>query len=92
MQKSLSSIFLLCTSFLFAIAVLTGCSSGDKKIAGAGKDLPVYLGDNFSSHYSKLTQISKDNIDQLELARTYHTGDDAASGDQYVAFTLKSSK
>ena len=92
MQKSRSSIFLLCSSFLLVIPVLTGCSSGDKKLAGAGKDWPVYLGDNFSSHYSKLTQISKDNIDQLDLAWTYHTGDDAATGDQYVAFTLKSSK
>jgi glucose dehydrogenase len=74
MLKNLSAVFLFCTAFLFVIAVLTGCSSGDKKLAGAGKDWPVYLGGIFSSHYSKLSQISIDNIDQ------------------YVAFTLKSSK
>jgi len=64
MQKNLCSIFLICTAFLFVIAVLTVCCSGDKKSTGAGKDWPVYLGGIFSSHYSKLTQISTDNIDQ----------------------------
>ncbi len=76
MQKSRSSIFLLCTPFLLVIYVLTGCCSGDEKVTSAGKDWPVYLGDNSSSHYSSLTEINKDNISQLELAWIYHTGDD----------------
>ena len=78
MQKNLFSIFYLCTPFLFVISVLPGCSSNDKESAGAGKDWPVYLADNFSSHYSKLTEISKVNINRLELAWEYHTGDDVS--------------
>jgi glucose dehydrogenase len=74
MLKNLSAVLLFCTAFLFVISVFAGCCSNYNKSTGAGKDWPVYLGDNFSSHYSKLTQISIDNIDQ------------------YVAFTLKSSK
>jgi quinoprotein glucose dehydrogenase len=54
------------------------CSSHNKESAGAGKDWPVYLADNFSSHYSKLTGINRDNIDQLDLAWEYHTGDDVS--------------
>jgi len=35
----------------------------------------VYLGDNQSSHYSTLDQINRDNVNELEVAWTYHTGD-----------------
>ena len=38
-------------------------------------DWPVYLGDAGASHYSALTQISRDNVDRLEVAWTYRTGD-----------------
>ncbi|MEM1327248.1 MAG: pyrroloquinoline quinone-dependent dehydrogenase [Bacteroidota bacterium] len=34
-----------------------------------------YLGDKESSHYSPLTQINKDNVQQLELLWTYDAGD-----------------
>jgi quinoprotein glucose dehydrogenase len=78
MEKSRSSIFLLCAPFFLVIFVLTGCSSGAKKIAGAGKDWPVYLGDKFSSHYSALAEINRDNVEKLELAWEYHTGDDVS--------------
>jgi quinoprotein glucose dehydrogenase len=63
-------------SWLLTMLLLTGCVS--KKMdnsVGAGKDWPVYLGDNSSSQYSTLTEINKDNIDRLELAWEYHTGD-----------------
>ena len=35
----------------------------------------VYLGDNTSSQYSSLDQINTDNVGQLQVAWTYHTGD-----------------
>jgi quinoprotein glucose dehydrogenase len=59
------------------LTLLAGCSGHNTRgLTGAGKDWPVYLGDNFSSHYSKLSEISRDNIGQLELAWSFHTGDD----------------
>ncbi|MEO5600187.1 MAG: pyrroloquinoline quinone-dependent dehydrogenase [Cyclobacteriaceae bacterium] len=35
----------------------------------------VYRGDAGNTAYSSLDQINKDNVDQLEVAWTYHTGD-----------------
>ena len=35
----------------------------------------VYLGDSGRRHYSNLTQITPDNVDQLELAWAYDSGD-----------------
>jgi quinoprotein glucose dehydrogenase len=35
-----------------------------------------YLGGPDSSHYSPLKQINRDNVDKLEIAWTYETGDD----------------
>ena len=35
----------------------------------------VYRGDAWSTAYSSLDQINKDNVNQLEVAWTYHTGD-----------------
>lgn len=35
----------------------------------------VYLGDKHSTQYSSLNQINKSNVQNLEIAWTYHTGD-----------------
>ena len=35
----------------------------------------VYRGDKTSSQYSQLDQINKENVEQLQVAWTYHTGD-----------------
>lgn len=43
----------------------------------------VYGGDHGSSQYSALGQINRDNVDQLEVAWTHHTGDaDKGDGSQ----------
>ena len=39
----------------------------------ADKDWPVYHGDPTASHYSQLTQITKDNVKDLQLAWTYES-------------------
>lgn len=79
MQKHLIPVFSTLFSILSVLSLFPGCSSHDnKEPAGAGKDWPVYLGDHFSSHYSNLEEINPDNIDKLELAWVYHTGDDIA--------------
>ncbi len=54
---------------------LSGCMQKEER---AGKDWPVYLGDHSSSQYSDLSEINKSNIDRLELAWEYHTGDDVS--------------
>src|SRR5262245_61549404 len=41
----------------------------------AKREWRVYLGDQGSSHYSALAQINKENVAQLQVAWTYHTGD-----------------
>ncbi len=43
--------------------------------AAAGKDWPVYLGDSASSHYSTLRQINARNVQRLETAWAYNSGD-----------------
>ena len=64
---------------IFLIIHLIGCTrKKTDSIIGAEKDWPVYLGDNYSSQYSRLSQINKDNIDQLEVVWEYHTGDDVS--------------
>ncbi len=62
---------------VFILPVLTGCfHQRANRDMGSGKDWPVYLGDNFSSHYSNLSEINRKNISRLDLAWEYHTGDD----------------
>ena len=55
----------------------TGTSprGSDARDAGAGRDWPVYLGHDTSNHYSRLNQITRDNVAQLQVAWTYDTGD-----------------
>ena len=43
--------------------------------SAADEDWPAYLGDSASSHYSELKQINHKNVQQLEVAWTYHSGD-----------------
>ena len=53
--------------------LLSGCApTGDDQ---QDVDWPVYLGDSGRSHYSELTQITPDNVDQLEVAWTYDSGE-----------------
>ncbi|MES1214753.1 MAG: pyrroloquinoline quinone-dependent dehydrogenase, partial [Bacteroidota bacterium] len=51
--------------------LLLSCHSADKPYT----TWSVYRGDKGSTGYSALDQINKTNLDQLEVAWTYHTGD-----------------
>ena len=57
----------------FILLALVACRKDNK--FEANKDWPVYLGGNSSSQFSPLTQINKENVDQLELAWEFSTGD-----------------
>lgn len=54
-----------------ATLLLSGCAGTDQR----HRDWKVYLGDQGSSQYSELSQISRDNVGQLEIAWTHQTGD-----------------
>ena len=40
-----------------------------------GTDWPVYLGDNGRRHYSELDQITRDNVNELQVAWVYDSGE-----------------
>lgn len=56
---------------------LPGCQHSNSHPAGAGADWAHYLGHPTSNQYSTLDQINRDNVDQLEVAWTFDTGDSA---------------
>ena len=62
---------------LIAFAVALGGCSGDSTDGADATtaDWPYYGGDEGGQRHSKLTQIKPENVDQLEVAWTYHTGD-----------------
>lgn len=72
-----------CASALCLVAILLpACTAPDNAARddAAYTTWQVYLGDNASSHYSALDQINRANVDQLEVAWTYHAGDASAEG------------
>ena len=76
MKREFPPLVSLIVAFPVLFFYISGCSSPrEKDLTGAGKDWPVYMADNFSSHYSNLDQITRDNIDNLELAWQYHSED-----------------
>lgn len=76
MQRSVLQI----ATVTVALLALTATQAQNTQL-GAGADWDVYLGDKSSSHYSRLKQITKANVDELEVAWTYHTGDSEERGD-----------
>lgn len=56
---------------------LLSCIPLQREDAGAGEDWAHYLGHPTSNQYSTLDQIHTGNVDELELAWTYVSGDSA---------------
>ena len=85
MHNKLSLFFRTIILFLSVLLFIVGCSvEADNRSAGAGRDWPVYLADNFSSHYSKLSEINRDNVEQLDLSWEYNTGDDISDNHSQI--------
>jgi len=58
------------------LLLAVGCSqTSDLDPTGPVAGWPEYGGSKGGGHYSPLRQITKQNIDRLEIAWTYHTGD-----------------
>ena len=62
---------------LVAAAVAMGLSSAPGPPVGADEDWAHYLGHPSSNQFSTLDQINKSNVQRLEVAWTYETGDSA---------------
>lgn len=70
------------------LLLATGCAKNNNDF-GAGSEWSVYLGDSYGSQYSKLDQVTRQNVNELEIAWEYHTGDaDTASNSQMQANPL----
>ncbi len=57
---------------VFGGVLLSACAPPDQQ---SDSDWSVYLGDNGRQHYSSLTQITPENVAQLELAWVYDSGE-----------------
>ncbi len=69
--------------FYLFIVLLTGCTNPDDT---AYQDWRHYGGDPTSSQFSSLSQINKENANQLKVAWTYHTGDHNTEGSSQIQF------
>ena len=64
--------------FIFAVVIIlvSACSIEEpEQSASINTNWDTYLGDPGRSHYSQLTQITRENVDQLELAWKYDSGE-----------------
>jgi len=68
-------------SVLFAVSLslLPGCRAAPEA-EKQGVEWPVYGGDSGGMKYSPLTQINRDNVQRLELAWTWKTGEEPILG------------
>ncbi len=62
-------------ALIFSFLGIYSCSEKENPKFKTGKNWPIYLGDKHNSHYSPLSQINRDNVDQLKVAWEYKTGD-----------------
>ncbi|MFT7035534.1 MAG: quinoprotein glucose dehydrogenase [Cyclobacteriaceae bacterium] len=69
-QKSMSRVITV-----FVISALLYSCNQDSNTPYAGVDWPAYHGDKTVSHYSKLDQITKENVSNLKVAWSYDGGD-----------------
>ncbi len=62
---------------LLTVFLLASCTAGrsGEPADGPLADWPAYGGDAGGSRYSRLTQINRGNVAQLQVAWEYHTGD-----------------
>ncbi len=63
--------------YLFILVLVFSCSDTEKEIISHNKytTWSTYLGDPGRSHYSTLSEITKENINQLKVAWTYEAQD-----------------
>jgi len=67
------------------IAVLYGCAPASDRPTLSSSDWPAYLGDEGRTHYSKLSQIDKSNVHQLQVAWRYTSEPGIDTGTMYTS-------
>ena len=66
----------LVTPIISVLVILFSCHSVHKNtIAYSGENWNDYAGDNTKSRYSTLSQVNKQNVNQLKVSWTYRSGD-----------------
>jgi quinoprotein glucose dehydrogenase len=65
-------LFKCFASIAFSAFILFSCT---QKSSEDYSSWQVYGGNKEANHYSSLTQIDTNNVSQLQVAWTYHTGD-----------------
>ncbi|KAA5547689.1 pyrroloquinoline quinone-dependent dehydrogenase [Adhaeribacter rhizoryzae] len=71
---------------LLVLAALASCTQINQKVnqakarVGEEKEWPVYGGNAQGNRYSGLDQINTQNVNRLQIAWTYHTGDNTGKG------------
>jgi quinoprotein glucose dehydrogenase len=68
-------------SWVGALAVIIAMSS--LSVAASAQGWPDYGGDAGGTRYSAARQITRNNVGQLALAWTYHTGEPERRGDAF---------
>jgi quinoprotein glucose dehydrogenase len=59
----------------FFLSVIVFCGIVARVLAAADANWSTYLGDKSASHYSTLSQITPENVSQLQIAWSWHAGD-----------------
>jgi quinoprotein glucose dehydrogenase len=63
-------------SILLMVSLVVGCrGDSDIDFSGPVADWPFWGGDRGASHFSRLDQITPDNVSKLEVAWTHRSGD-----------------
>ncbi len=58
-----------------ALVTLSACNRQAVDFSGPTAEWPFYGGNQGGQRFSPLTQVTADNVDELEVAWVYHTGD-----------------
>jgi quinoprotein glucose dehydrogenase len=72
-MKMNSNHHFILSCFIIVCHLMAGCTSSTETGTGENTDWPVYLGDNSSSQYSSLTDITVQNVHLLEPVWEYRT-------------------
>src|SRR5699024_9373516 len=71
-----------CIWTIFLLLIFTACQGQNQETDKKHREWKVFKGNKASTSYSSLDQINKENVDQLEVAWTYHSGDARRAGSQ----------